>query len=164
MNGLPFRETRYSYDPNTSTQSRTHDSARRISRLPTPETSRSSYELFDSDSQEEAMRNGRSGHPHLRPSSDERITYKDAFVEKSLSRRDSCNISTPHSPPYHASDAQKPSLPPLKTVRSEIARVNHPLTSPGIGRQPFKSTTHPEHAWRIVSAIASRADLHRKYI
>jgi len=33
-------------------------------------------------------------------------------------RRDSRHYPAPHSPPYQVAEMQKPSLPPLKTVRS----------------------------------------------
>ncbi|KAM3416978.1 hypothetical protein BST61_g8563 [Cercospora zeina] len=96
----------------------------RSPRLPTPEASRSSKEALDT-----AYENG----PLLtRPYLGERsLGIPDGPIHY---RRDSRNTNVPHSPPYQNGDAQKPSLPPLKTVLGN--NISSPPRTPSPGASP----------------------------
>lgn len=93
-------------------------SSHQRSRLPTPETSSSSHETLESDSVKGKFQTSPEYAVYLEPSRHDRITHLNELDDKSHSalRRDSRNPSTPESPPCPASDAHRPSLPPLKTV------------------------------------------------
>lgn len=83
------------------------DQKPRSPRLPTPDVSRSSRETLVGPYD--------NGPFFLRPSSGERsLGIPNGPTHY---RRDSRNTVIPHSPPYLNGEGQKPSLPPLKTVR-----------------------------------------------
>lgn len=83
------------------------DQKPRSPRLPTPDVSRSSRETLVGPHD--------NGPFFLRPSSGERsLGIPNGPTHY---RRDSRNTVIPHSPPYLNGEGQKPSLPPLKTVR-----------------------------------------------
>src|ERR1700759_5845558 len=86
---------------------RTADDERDHLRLPTPETSRSSNDTWDYD----ASLNYKSISPHVR--SPYKSGHSNGFdvpedLKKPSPRRDSRNQSAPHSPPYNATEPERP--------------------------------------------------------
>ncbi len=76
-------------------------------RLPTPEASRSSYDILEDEEEDELdARSHREG-----------MTFDDdRKIEWPAIRRDSRNVSPAKSPTARQTDQRRPVLPPLRTV------------------------------------------------
>jgi len=102
--------------------SRRTDSRRCSPGLPTPEASRSSAGSVDEQYSRPSSRRGAPVHAMLSKDSPDRMRSSTELFgqmrDLSSMRRDSRHYPAPHSPPYQVAEMQKPSLPPLKTVRS----------------------------------------------
>lgn len=112
---------------NTTTSPRSQGCPRRSSQLPTPEASRSGYDLYEDDRREGAGSGSDVRRPILHPPTDQYENAVNGSCKRLSSRRDSCSQRSPNSPPYHVTDSQRPSLPPLKTVS-----VRAPTRSPTV--------------------------------
>jgi hypothetical protein len=130
---------------------------RHQSRLPTPEASRSSYELFDEDDRDydspsEYERSKRRGYAH------------DYSIAQS--RRDS-HHAVPNSPPYDEQQPTRPRLPPLRTVsdyaNTAVCTANLCPTI-GIGRQHPRYPEYADIERCSVAAVALRTDSTSGYI
>ena len=112
---------RHDYRGNAYASRRT-DARRCSPGLPTPEASRSSAGSIDEQYAQTFARRGVPVHAMLSRDSPESTKSPTEMASQlrnvSSMRRDSRHYNAPHSPPYQAADMQKPSLPPLKTVRS----------------------------------------------
>lgn len=87
--------------------------------LPTPESSRSSNGSLDEQIPRTYTRNGMRICSLLTNDQPDRVTKPlDRTYNSVTGHSDSRHRATPQSPPYHDLDSHKPSLPPLKTVRS----------------------------------------------
>lgn len=81
-----------------------------VSRLPTPEESGSSHKSSDDERRSKVTRRHSPDRVYIR-----RPVEHGGFQGRMLSPSSNAR-RIPDSPPYHPSDSQKPSLPPLKTV------------------------------------------------
>ena len=119
MDRASLREPRGSY--NTSLSPRYQSHTWQSSQLPTPETSRSGYEPEEDDCEGEILQVRSRGHERrLQSPNDSTANVPYLSSKRSSSRRDSCNLRSPDSPPYHGGDSHTLSLPPLKTVRNPL--------------------------------------------
>lgn len=99
---------------------RIRDHRRLSPRLPTPEASRSSNGSLDEQIPRTYTRNGMRICSLL---SNDRPDCHDSAGQSrdgAAVHDDRHHRSRPRSPPYQPADSQKPSLPPLKTVRHSI--------------------------------------------
>lgn len=85
----------------------------RSPRLPTPETSRSSYDAVEETDSPRSHRRAAPLHALLSQQSPDGRTMDPGDGSRFRNPRIQ---SAPHSPPYAVADSQKPSLPPLKTL------------------------------------------------
>ena len=119
--------------------SRTRRSENRSPHLPTPEYSRSSHDTFDSeDARENSQRQLAGFHPGSQFMS-QGPSIQSATSDRNTSQER--DRMSPRAPRYAASNAQKPSLPPLKTVSQSSGsaqfsmRVTNALSSSARIRQ-----------------------------
>lgn len=90
---------------------------RYFARLPTPEESTPSHRSSDDERRNKVTRRHSPDHPIQSHASGHARPRGDMYFGQGTSQR-----HVPDSPPYQASDSQKPSLPPLKTVSHVVLR------------------------------------------
>lgn len=112
MENLSLRDDRLYR--NDTARSRTRHPEYHPPRLPTPEPSRSSLEAHEGGYPSETMQKDSVRDVALRPPSDGQLFQVDGFR---ASQNETHRQTAPQSPPYEVLDEQRPSLPPLKTVR-----------------------------------------------
>ena len=163
MEGLSLRERQRYCDTVFATgYSR---SEHRSPRLPTPETSRSSYDHCDSDPPSETMEDASSTSDMLsRPLPLGSVHQTNEVDQRYLARQRSRNHGRMYSPPYRNCDVGRPSLPPLKTVSQscieELDHLRSILTRTGLGRQYVKPTSQSAYSWDFATAVTARAKIH----
>lgn len=114
MESLSLGEARpFTYSSNGNRQK---ERRRRSHRLPTPDASRSSDEAFEPSNASMTPRHGPPMHNPFKYPSPVRYSPMSPLHDAHNIRHDRRQTCAPDSPPYSGFDAQKPSLPPLKTV------------------------------------------------
>lgn len=139
------------------------DSRRCSPRLPTPEASRSSNGSLDEQIPRDYIRRGPPVHALLSgysPARETTTTTEPGFNGTPFGR-EGPRYAAPQSPPYPPVDHHKPSLPPLKTVRTlECFVENVTNKMPDLGRHHFVAARYTTNARSAISAITMRASLH----
>jgi hypothetical protein len=101
---------------------RAREHRRRSPRLPTPEASRSSNGSLDEQIPRTYARNGMRICSLLSSDqADQGNDYPDRRYGGATAYPERRHHAAPRSPPYQGLDHQKPSLPPLKTVRHAMS-------------------------------------------
>ena len=101
---------------------RARDHRRRSPRLPTPEASRSSNGSLDEQIPRTYARDGMRICSLLSSDqADHSNDYSDRGYASATAYSERRHHAAPQSPPYQGLDSQKPSLPPLKTVREAVS-------------------------------------------
>ncbi|KAK5732144.1 homeodomain superfamily [Elasticomyces elasticus] len=109
----------------------TSDRSRDNHRLPTPEASRASDEASDMDlDTHELHSKARASQGTLDTATRYSTAARDSHIQLACYHTNAQHQPAPHSPPYRDCDAQKPSLPPLKTVLGD--NLSSPPPTPTI--------------------------------
>ncbi|KAK5696095.1 homeodomain superfamily [Elasticomyces elasticus] len=113
------------------------DRSRDNHRLPTPEASRASDEASDMDlDTHELHSKARASQGTFDSATRYSTAARDSHIQLASYHRNAQHQPAPHSPPYRDCDAQKPSLPPLKTVLGD--NLSSPPPTPTIFGASFQ--------------------------